>query len=75
MISPQLLIPGGTWQVSRVRAGGSYALLGTTEWPGFDPSDLEIGDVAALMRAYPDFRAEIAAFTATADTGSPRSSG
>jgi uncharacterized protein len=61
---PQLLIPGGAWHVSRVRAGGSYALLGTTEWPGFDPSDLEIADVAALLRAYPDFRAEIAAFTA-----------
>ncbi|MGH6905030.1 MAG: cupin domain-containing protein, partial [Geminicoccaceae bacterium] len=61
---PQLLIPGGAWHVSRVRTGGSYALLGTTEWPGFDPSDLEIADVAALMRAYPDFRAEIAAFTA-----------
>jgi predicted cupin superfamily sugar epimerase len=53
---PQLLIPGGTWHVSRVKAGGR---------PGFDPSDLEIGDVAALMEAYPQFRAEIAAFTAT----------
>ena len=62
---PQLLIPGGAWHVSRLKAGGSYALLGTTEFPGFDPSDLEIGDVAALMRAYPDFRAEIVAFTAT----------
>jgi predicted cupin superfamily sugar epimerase len=62
---PQLLIPGGTWHVSRVKAGGSYALLGTTEWPGFDPSDLEIGDVAALIEVYPQFRAEIAAFTAT----------
>jgi uncharacterized protein len=61
---PQLLIPGGTWHISRVRAGGSYALLGTTEWPSFDPTDLEIGDAPALMRAYPDVRAEIAAFTA-----------
>jgi hypothetical protein len=61
---PQLLIPGAAWHVSRVRTGGSYALLGTTEWPGFDSSDLEIADVVALMRAYPDFRAEIAAFTA-----------
>jgi uncharacterized protein len=65
---PQLLIPGGAWHVSRLKAGGSYALLGTTEFPGFDPSDLKIGDGAALMRAYPNFRAEIAAFTATADT-------
>jgi hypothetical protein len=52
--------------VSRVRVDGSYALLGTTEWPGFDPSGLEIGDAAALMRAYPDFRPEMAAFTASA---------
>jgi uncharacterized protein len=43
--------------------------------PGLRPSDLEIGDVAALMRAYPDFRAEIPAFTATADTGSQSSPG
>ena len=62
---PQLLIPGGAWHVSRLKAGGSYALLGTTEFPGFDPSDLEVGDAAALIRAYPGFRAEIAAFTAT----------
>jgi hypothetical protein len=61
---PQLLIPGGAWHVSRLKTGGSYALLGTTEWPGFDPSDLEIADVAALMRAYPAFGAEIEAFTA-----------
>jgi predicted cupin superfamily sugar epimerase len=67
------LIPGGTWHMSRVRAGGSYALLGTTEWPGFGPSDLEIADVAALMRAYPDFRAEIAAVTAAGDTASQTS--
>jgi predicted cupin superfamily sugar epimerase len=62
-VRPQLLIPGGTWHISRVRAGGSYALLGT-EWPSFDPTDLEIGDAPALMRAYPDVRTEIAAFTA-----------
>lgn len=61
---PQLPIPGGTWHVSRVRPGGTYALMGTTEWPSFDPSDLEIADAPALMRAYSDFRAEIAAFTA-----------
>jgi predicted cupin superfamily sugar epimerase len=67
---PRLLIPGGIWHVSRVKAGGSYALLGTTERPGFDPSDLEIGDVAALMEAYPQFRAEIAAFTATDQSNS-----
>src|SRR5215211_7591265 len=42
---PQLLIPGGTFHTSRIREGSptAFALLGTTEWPGFEPPDLEPG--------------------------------
>jgi uncharacterized protein len=59
---PQLLIPGGTFHISRLRAGSAFALLGTTEWPGFEPSDLELGDPDKLMAEYPTFRHEIEDF-------------
>ncbi len=61
-IQPQLVIPGQTWHVSRLRAGGHYALLGTTEWPAFEPPDLELGDVTELAQAYPAFTDELRAF-------------
>jgi uncharacterized protein len=60
---PQLFIPGGTFHVSRVRAGGSYALLGTTAWPAPESSDFELGDCETLLAAYPAFREQIKAFT------------
>src|ERR671910_1076264 len=64
---PQLFIPGGTFHVSRLRPGGTYALLGTTEWPGVEPPDVEIGDRDALMAAYPDLRERILEFCTTHD--------
>ena len=60
---PQLLIPGGTFHTSRLEPGASYALLGSTEWPGVEPPDVQYGDIEALVKAYPDFREEIYAFT------------
>ena len=63
---PQLLIPGGTFHMSRLRAGSAptaFALLGTTEWPGFESPDLELGDPEKLMASYPAFRHEIQEFT------------
>jgi predicted cupin superfamily sugar epimerase len=60
---PQLTIPGGTFHVSRLRTGGAYALLGTSEWPGVEPPDVEVSDPEALMVAYPAMREQIAAFT------------
>jgi len=53
---PQALVPRGAWQGSRLRAGGRYALLGTTVAPGFDFADFEFGDRAGLSAAYPDVR-------------------
>ena len=57
-VRPQLLIPGGTFHTSRIREGSptAFALLGTTEWPGFEPPDLEPGDPDTLMAKYPAFR-------------------
>ena len=60
---PQLFIPGGTFHVSRLPVGGHYSLLGTTEWGGFAPSDLELGDQDELMTSYPALRDEITDFT------------
>ena len=60
---PQLFLPGGTFHTSRLDAGASYALLASTEWPGVEPSDVEHGNIGALMKDFPDFREEIQAFT------------
>ena len=59
----QLFIPGGTYHISRFREGSSFALLGTTEWPGVEPSDVEMGDREKLMADYPALRDEINDFT------------
>lgn len=50
---PQMLVPAGVWQGSRLVPGGRLALLGTTMSPGFDPADYEHGDFAALSAAWP----------------------
>jgi hypothetical protein len=76
---PQLLIPGGTFHASRLlrpvldspdlgnarlgNAGLGYALLGSTEWPGADHSDIELGIPEKLMELYPHMRHPIADFT------------
>src|SRR3954465_9562713 len=36
---PQVLVPGGVWQGSRLLKGGKFALMGTTMSPGFDFAD------------------------------------
>ena len=51
---PQLVVPRGVWQGSYLREG-DFALLGTTMAPGFDFSDYEAGDRAALTAQYPAF--------------------
>lgn len=56
---PQVVVPGGVWQGSRLREDGSFALLGTTMGPGFEFSDYERG-TAALLEAYPAHAGSIA---------------
>lgn len=50
---PQLLIPGGTVHVSRVRPGGAYALLATTVYISVEPEDVDIVDPAATAARDP----------------------
>jgi predicted cupin superfamily sugar epimerase len=61
---PQLLVPGGTFHAGRIRAGGIYALLGTSVWLRAEPSDVEMGNADVLMAKYPAAKAEIGLFTA-----------
>ncbi len=60
---PQVVVPKGVWQGSRLVAGGRFALLGTTVSPGFDPADFEPGEREGLLEAYPGFHERIAALT------------
>ena len=60
---PQHVVPGGIWQGSRLRAGGSYALLGTTMSPGFDYKDYETGTRSILTQQYPKHSALITSLT------------
>jgi predicted cupin superfamily sugar epimerase len=70
---PQLFIPGNTFHMSRSDGPLGYALLGTTAWPGVESPDAEMGDVDALLAAYPGMRADILAFTGRpADGGDGR---
>jgi len=59
----QHAVCGGTWQGSRLAAGGKFALMGTTMSPGFDPADFELGNRDALSAAYPCYAPLIAMLT------------
>jgi predicted cupin superfamily sugar epimerase len=59
----QQVVPAGTWQGSRLAPGGSYALLGTTMAPGFDPEDYEAGRRDELSARYPRYAPLIAMLT------------
>ena len=60
---PQVLVPGGVWQGSRLMPGKTFALLGTTMAPGFRFEDYETGNRGALTKAFPEFSELIALLT------------
>jgi len=60
---PQVIVPRGVWQGTRLLPGGRLALLGTTVAPGFDPRDFELGNRSALVTVYPAHRERIEALT------------
>jgi predicted cupin superfamily sugar epimerase len=55
----QHVVPGGTWQGSRLVEGGEWALLGTTMGPGFSYEDYESGS-AELLDRFPERSSMIA---------------
>lgn len=60
---PQVVVPRGVWQGSRLMPGGRYALLGCTVAPGFDYADYEAGARDDLLYLYPDHQDMIRALT------------
>ena len=59
----QHVVPGGTWQGSRLVPGGKYALLGTTMAPGFDVQDYEPASRDYLRARYAKYAALISILT------------
>jgi predicted cupin superfamily sugar epimerase len=51
---PQLVVPRGVWQGSRLVPEGEMGLLGCTVSPGFDYADYETGTRAELLALYPE---------------------
>ena len=49
----QLFLPGGTFHTARLRAGGSWFLGASTEWPGVEPPDVEVGEREELNARFP----------------------
>jgi hypothetical protein len=61
--NPVKVIPGGTWLGSRLTPGGTWALMGVSMAPGFDPVDYTIGDRNELVARYPEQAGLIGALT------------
>ncbi len=63
-IRPQLIVPAGVWQGSRLAPNNEgFALLGTTMAPGFEFGDYEHGVREELIKSHPDFTDEITRLT------------
>jgi uncharacterized protein len=60
---PQVIVPPGVWQGSRLETGVEFALLGATMAPGFDYEDYEQGRRAELMEQYPEYAALVRELT------------
>jgi len=62
----QLYIPGGTFHTARIIGERRWFLGASTEWPGVEPADVELGSVDVLVTKYPTVAAEIRSFPAPA---------
>ena len=56
------LIPGNTFHTARVIRQQRWFLGASTEWPGVEKVDVEIGDVEALAAKYPDVTDDLRSF-------------
>jgi uncharacterized protein len=61
--SPQVVVPGGTWQGLKLKAGGKWALMGATVSPGFEFEDFELGDQGKMVQLFPHLRGLIGDYT------------
>lgn len=55
----QLFIPGGTFHTARVIGEKRWFLGASTEWPGVEPADVELGKADELIRKFPKVANEI----------------
>jgi len=58
----QLYIPGNTFHTAHVIGERRWFLGASTEWPGVEPADVELGSADALAARYPGAAAEIRSF-------------
>src|SRR4051794_40107934 len=56
---PQLVVPGGVWQGTRLAGASGFALLGCTVAPGFDYADYRSASRAELTAKWPAFAEQI----------------
>ena len=61
--SPQIVVPKGKWQASRLKAGGRWALMGSTVAPGFEFEDFELADRDRMLLQFPQLSQDIRSFT------------
>jgi uncharacterized protein len=55
----QAVVPAGQWFAAELCDPSAFALVGCTVAPGFEFSEFELADVAALTKAYPQHEAVI----------------
>lgn len=55
----QLFIPGNTFHTARVAGSRQWFLGGSTEWPGVEAADVELGKMDELAAKYPSVADEI----------------
>ena len=60
---PQLVVPGGVWQGTRLLGEEGFALLGCTVAPGFDYADYRSASRAELTAKWPEFAEQIKGLT------------
>ena len=59
----QYTVKANTWFGSRVKAGGSFSLVGCTVAPGFDFADFEMAERDVLINQFPQHKAVIGEMT------------
>ena len=55
----QLLIPGNTFHTARLIGRRQWFLGASTEWPGVEPADVELGKMEELAAKYPSVAEQI----------------
>lgn len=61
--TPQVVVPGGVWQGTRLLGDDRFALLGCTVAPGFDYADYRSASRAELVERWPGYTDEIVRLT------------